>query len=320
MRARRLQKSDKMIQATAPNPIRRSVTMELPSEMAERIAAGLEDIDPAPDAVGYFETGPRRSELFAHYTGEPNVKAIEAMLGAVNDGAAVGPIRVEAIADADWVTISQGKRGKVRAGRFTVHGSHESVPAARGAIEIDASVAFGTAHHASTRGCLLALDEILKRYRPARVLDIGTGSGVLAIAAAKFARAAIIATDNDAAALRVASQNARLNGVPHIRFALCDGFDDPALNRVSADLVFGNLLKSLLVALAQDFTRHVAAGGLAVLSGITADQASRVEACYRAHGFVLRKRLLLDGWAILVLEKRPAIPSRRLIAAHQRLT
>lgn len=297
-----------MTQAIQTDPVRRSVTIAVPLEAAERIAAALEETWPAPDATGHFETSPTTAEVFAHYTETPDIGLIETMVQAAADGAEIGPIQVEAIADEDWVTLSQGKRGKVQAGRFTVHGSHETVPPSCGAIEIDASIAFGTAHHASTKGCLRALDKILKRHRPERVLDIGTGSGVLAIAAAKFSQADVIATDNDAAALRVAEENAALNGVPRIRFFACEGFAHPALVGFGADLVFGNLLKSILLDLVGGFARHTAPGGLAVLSGITADQAASVEACYRNFGFVLKDRILLDGWAILILERRPALP------------
>jgi len=297
-----------MTQAIQTDPVRRSVTVAVPLAAAERIAAAFEETWPAPDATGHFETSPTTAEVFAHYTETPDIGLIETMVQAAADGAEIGPIQVEAIADEDWVTLSQGKRGKVQAGRFTVHGSHETVPASRGAIEIDASIAFGTAHHASTRGCLQALDKVLKWHRPERVLDIGTGSGVLAIAAAKFSQADVIATDNDAAALRVAEENAALNGVPRIRFFACEGFAHPALVGFEADLVFGNLLKSILLDLVGGFARHTAPGGLAVLSGITADQAASVEACYRNFGFVLKDRILLDGWAILILERRPALP------------
>ncbi|ODA69002.1 Ribosomal protein L11 methyltransferase [Methyloligella halotolerans] len=297
-----------MTYANPSDPIRRSVTIAVPLDAAARIAAALEETWPAPDAVGHFETSPTSAEVFAHYTETPDIGLIETMVQAAADGAEIGSLQVETIADEDWVTLSQGKRGKVEAGRFTVHGSHEAVPATRGAIEIDASIAFGTAHHASTKGCLLALDDILKRYRPERVLDIGTGSGVLAIAAAKFCHAETIATDNDAAALNVAEENAALNRTPEIRFRACHGFEDPALVGFEADLVFGNLLKSILLDLVAGFARHTAPGGLAVLSGITADQAASVEASYRNFGFVLKRRILLDGWAILVLQRRPSMP------------
>ncbi|XSG82899.1 MAG: 50S ribosomal protein L11 methyltransferase [Methyloligella sp. ZOD6] len=296
-----------MTHATPSAPARRSVSLETPLSAAARIAAALEETWPAPDAVGHFEIAPDRAEVFAHFTEEPDLAALQAMVDIAADGAAVGPLRVEIIADEDWITLSQGQRGKVEAGRFIVHGSHETVAHSRGAIEIDASLAFGTAHHASTRGCLLALDAILKSHRPERVLDIGTGSGVLAIAAAKFSQADIIATDNDAAAVRIAKENATLNGTPQIRFFACHGFEHPALVGVKADLVFGNLLKSILIDLVAGFANHTAPGGLAVLSGITADQAASITAYYRAFGFVVKARILLDGWATLVLQRRSAM-------------
>ncbi len=121
-------------------------------------------------------------------------------------------------------------RGPVRAGRFLIHGSHSPVARNRYSIEIDASTAFGTAHHASTRGCLLALDALLKRTRPARIVDIGTGSGILAIAAAKALQTRVLASDNDPVAARIAADNARKNGVGGlVRVVEADGLAHPLL-------------------------------------------------------------------------------------------
>ena len=159
----------------------------------------------------------------------------------------LGTLRIEVMPEADWVTLSQGKRGPVAAGRFLVHGSHDRgrLPPRLLAIEIDAGQAFGTAHHASTRGCLLALDDILKRRRPRIVVDIGTGTGILAIAAAKALRQRVIASDNDPLAVRIAAENARMNGVGSLVSAFkARGFDHPRLRRRKADLVLANLLES----------------------------------------------------------------------------
>ena len=138
-----------------------------------------------------FDRGEGRVEVFAYYQEPPSPRdAAAADRAGGEDG--VGPLRIEEIAPQDWVTLSQGQRGPVVAGRFVVHGSHDrgQVPRRRTTIEIDAGQAFGTAHHASTRGCLLALDDHLKRRRPRRIVDIGTGTGILAIAAAKVLEAA----------------------------------------------------------------------------------------------------------------------------------
>ena len=221
----------------------------------------------------------------------------------------VGPLRLEEVAPADWVTLSQGKRGPVAAGRFLVHGSHDrgNVPRRRSVIEIDAGQAFGTAHHASTRGCLLALDDQLKRRRPRKVLDLGTGTGILAIAAAKVLGRTIMASDSDPLAVAITAANARNNGVmPQVTVMRATGFLHPRLWRRKADLVLANLLERALYELAPALARHVAPGGTAILSGLTRTQARAIEARTRAFGFALEKRIILDGWATLVITRRSA--------------
>src|SRR5262245_16841275 len=241
--------------------------IEVPEEAAMRLAEALEAaLDPSPIAVGLFERGLDRFEVFAHYEAAPQREALLKLV-AEAAGGAVGPLEIDALPHADWVTLSQGKRGKVAAGRFLVHGSHDKGKAPRRllAVEIDAGQAFGTAHHASTRGCLLALDDLLKRGRPREVIDIGTGTGVLAIAAAKALKRKVIASDNDKVAAATAADNARKNGAAtHLRVVTADGFGHPLLRRAKADLLFANLLERALYALAPQLARHVAPAGIAV--------------------------------------------------------
>ncbi|MEG6509134.1 50S ribosomal protein L11 methyltransferase [Methyloligella sp. 2.7D] len=284
------------------------MTIEAPTNAAARIASALEEFWPAPDAVGLFEKGPELAEVFAHYSETPDMTMLEALVAAAADGEMVGPLRIEEIPNEDWVTLSQGQRGRVAAGRFLVHGSHEPIPPRRGVIEIDASQAFGTAHHASTKGCLMALDAVLKYRQPRTVADIGTGSGLLAIAAAKETNARVLASDNDEIAVRIAEENAQINGTPHIRFVTAEGFAHPTFLGLQADLIFGNLLKSILFALTPGFARHTAPGGLAILSGLTEDQAPSVEARFGDFGFMVKRRFILDGWATLLLCRRSAGP------------
>src|SRR5581483_8176034 len=143
------------------------------------------------------ERGQGQFEVSALYAEPPRREALIALIGT--DIADPGTLTIEPLAPADWVSLSQGKRGPVQAGRFLVHGSHDRarVPRRLLAIEIDAGQAFGTAHHASTRGCLIALDDLFKRERPAAILDLGTGTGILAIAAAKTLRRTVTASDSD---------------------------------------------------------------------------------------------------------------------------
>ncbi|MEZ5874928.1 MAG: 50S ribosomal protein L11 methyltransferase [Hyphomicrobiales bacterium] len=188
-----------------------------------------------------------------------------------------------------------------------MHGSHDRNHVKRGrfTIEIDASRAFGTAHHASTRGCLIALDALAKRGRPDLVLDLGTGSGVLAIAAARVFDRPVVASDNDATAAAIAADNARKAGVTHqVHTLVAEGLAHPILRRLKPDLIFANILARPLYGLAPAMARTLRPGGIAVLSGITADQAPALLGRYRGHGFVLERRILLDGWATILLGRR----------------
>ena len=275
---------------------------------AERIVAALEEADAPPVVVGQFDTASGQAEVFAHFATAPDQEALQALIAAAANGSTVSPLRIAPIANADWVTLSQGMRPPVRAGRFLIHGSHDRAHAAfnRFAIEIDAGQAFGTAHHASTRGCLIAFHQILKLRRPKMVLDIGTGSGVLAIAAAKALRTRIVASDNDAVATATATANARQNRVrTQLHCITAEGLSHRFLRTLRADLIFANILARPLVHLAPTLGPHMATNGILVLSGITQDQAQAVEARYCSFGFIiLKRRILLDGWATLVLQRR----------------
>lgn len=289
-------------------------TIEAQALPAERIARALDEaLEPQPVAVGLFDRGEGRFEVFAHYEEPPRHDALRALIALAAGGDGHGPLRIEELAPEDWVTLSQGKRGKVEAGRFVVHGSHDRgrLPRRCLSIEIDAGQAFGTAHHVTTRGCLLALDEQLKRRRPRIVIDIGTGTGILAIAAAKALKRDVIASDGDPLATAIAADNARKNGVgPLVSVLRARGFAHPHLSRVQADLVLANLLERALHDLAPLFAQHVAPGGTAILSGLTETQARGTEARYRAYGFTMKNRIVLDGWTTLVITRRSARRSR----------
>jgi len=280
------------------------VTLLAEAGEAEAIASRLEEtIEPRALAVSLFDRGMGRFEVSALYAERPHEDALVAAL----DGAAHGAVSIEPLAAADWVTLSQGKRGPVQAGRFLAHGSHDRdrVPKRRLAIEIDAGQAFGTAHHASTRGCLLALDDLLKRERPRVILDIGTGTGILAIAAAKVLQCPVLASDEDRLAAAIAAANARKNRAGAlISTVTARGFAHPSLRRLAADLLLANLVERALYALAPELARRVKPGGTAILSGLTQTQARTIEARNSAFGFILEKRIVLDGWTTLVLRRR----------------
>ncbi len=216
-------------------------------------------------------------------------------------------IAIETIPDADWVSETQKALPPVRAGRFTVHGSHDRARiVSKGAIEIDAGRAFGTAHHGTTRGCLLAVDRLSSEICPSAVLDLGTGAGVLAIAAAKaFShRPSIAAVDLDPIAIEVARENCRKNGAANVRLFLGDGAK-PALAYESApfDIVLANILAKPLLKLAPRLRELTRVGGILILSGLLSGQAREILARYRSTGFRLVRRRDLEGWATLMLRR-----------------
>jgi ribosomal protein L11 methyltransferase len=288
-------------------PVTYVATIEAPSRIAEAVAARLEAAEgPAALAVSLFECGPGQIEVSAYYAERPSRERLIQLIGGVAGEEDLGALRIEALAAKNWVAEAESLRGPVRAGRFLVHGRHDrgKVPPGRFALEIDAGLAFGTAHHATTRGCLIALDRLLKRGRPAQVLDIGTGTGILAIAAAKALGGSVIASDMDPLAVAVAAENASRNGVrSRVLVVKAEDLDHPALRCAEADLLFANLLLRPLLELAPVFARAVRPGGISVLSGILDTQARQVEARFRALGFRLDSRILLGGWTTLLLRR-----------------
>ena len=279
---------------------------------AARSIVGLleESVMHPPLAVSLFEAPGSGWTIDAYYESEIGEAVMAGIVGMANG---VTPIAIEVVPDENWVAISQAGLPPVVAGRFLVHGSHDRAVGRhrRDAIEIDAGEAFGTAHHASTLGCLLAIDRLAQRRRFARVLDLGCGSGVLAIAAARvLAKAAIIASDFDPEAVRVATENVRKNALAgRIRLATAPGLDHPALRRRAPfDLLIANILAEPLIALAPRLARAVAPRGVVVLSGIIPSQGAAVSAAYVAAGFARIRRHQLNGWIILTLERRDLRP------------
>jgi ribosomal protein L11 methyltransferase len=282
-------------------------TIDAPASIAEAIAASLEVAEsPAATAVTLFECGPGQVEVSAHYAEHPSRELLIQLIDGVAGRENLAALRIEALAPKNWVAEAEGLRGPVRAGRFVVHGRHDrgKVPPGRFTLEIDAGLAFGTAHHATTRGCLIALDRLLKRWRPAHVLDIGTGTGILAIAAARALNARVVASDMDPVAVAVAAENASRNGVrSRIHVVKAEGLAHPALRRAKADILFANILLRPLLELAPAFARALRPGGMCILSGLLDAQARQVEARYRALGFRLDSRILLGGWTTLLLRR-----------------
>lgn len=210
-------------------------------------------------------------------------------------------LRLEALPPRDWLAENQASFPPLVAGRYFIHGSHHRgrVPAGRIGITIDAATAFGSGEHATTRGCLLALADLARRRRARRVLDMGTGTGILAIAAAKTWRRRVWARDIEAEAVRVAARNAAVNGVGSlVAVRRADGYRGLG---GGFDLVLANILARPLAVMAPRLARALAPGGIAVLSGLLARQERLVLAAHRAQRLVLRRRLAIEGWSTLVL-------------------
>jgi ribosomal protein L11 methyltransferase len=212
---------------------------------------------------------------------------------------------VEKLADADWLAMALSGLPPVRAGRFFVYGAHDKglAPPNTVNLRIEAGAAFGTGHHGTTVGCLSAYDALIKARRFGRVLDVGCGTGVLAIAAARTGSPIAVGTDIDAPSVRIARENAQLNGAG-ARFVLASGLGHRLVRQTAPyDLVFANILAPPLVALAQDIKGALKPGGVAILSGLLRTQARRVLAAYRSRGFRLVRRIHRDAWATLVLSR-----------------
>ena len=271
---------------------------------ARRLADSLsEHSDLSEAAVAAFEVGDGSWNLEIHFEAAPDEAAVRRLIGAA--GGAAADVTFETIAARDWVAASLADLKPVTAGRFTVHGAHDRahVTANRIGIEIEAALAFGTGHHGTTRGCLLALDGIVKRASPRRILDIGTGTGVLAIAAAKALHVPVLASDIDPEAVRIARENARLNGVaPFVQCVHAAGLGAPRFRtRAPFDLVFANILLAPLKRLAGPMRSLLAPGAHVVLSGLLAHQEQAALAAYRPHGLTLVRRIPLGEWVTLVL-------------------
>ncbi len=212
---------------------------------------------------------------------------------------------VEKLADADWLAMALSGLPPVRAGRFFIFGAHDRGRAPVNAINlrIEAGAAFGTGHHGTTVGCLIAYNDLLKARGFKRVLDVGCGTGVLAIAAARTGSPVAVGTDIDKPSVRIAAENAKLNKAP-ARFVHASGLGHRAVREQAPyDLVFANILAPPLVALAQDIKGALVPGGIAILSGLLRTQERRVLAAYRSRGFKLVRRIHRDAWAALVLQR-----------------
>jgi ribosomal protein L11 methyltransferase len=276
-----------------------------PRAAAEAAAAAI-DAAPATETLTYSILEEDEDHDVWRIDAFPTCEAERA--GLVDLLAACPELRVatEKLADADWLAMALSGLPPVRAGRFFVYGAHDRglAPASTVNLRIEAGAAFGTGHHGTTVGCLQAFDRLLKAERFPRVLDVGCGTGVLAIAAACTGSRLALGTDIDGVSVRIANENALLNRAG-ARFVHAAGLGHPTVRAGGPyDLVFANILAPPLIALAQDIKGALRPGGTAILSGLLRIQERRVLAAYLSRGFRLRKRLHRDAWATLVLQRR----------------
>jgi ribosomal protein L11 methyltransferase len=303
-----------MLEGLPPNNAAHVMRLVSDERRARAVADLIfESFEPAQAASTAFETDDRlpgggRAWLMEAYFGwQPDEAEIRALIAAASDEATARSATFGLTEKRDWVANSLAGLKPVRAGRFLVHGRHDRsrVKANDIAIEIEAGLAFGTGHHGTTRGCLLHFDRLLKRRRPKRVLDVGCGAGVLAIAAAKILRRKVWLGDIDPVAVAVANANARLNGVGAFCQAIVSrGVENGRLREAAPyDLVFANILAKPLRLLAPSLAAVMSADGEAIVSGLLLANVAGVLASWRAQGFDLAERIELEGWASLRLRR-----------------
>lgn len=283
-----------------------ALTQTAGREAAEALTELAEDLTPEPVGTGIFEIedGRGRWEVGLYFTERPDELALALMAAAWG----ADPFVLSELPEVDWVAHVRRELSPVEAGRFFVHGSHDAdrVPEGAEALLIEAAMAFGTGHHATTRGCLLALDRLVSQgFQPQRIVDVGCGTAVLAMAAARVFPVIVLAGDIDPQAVDVARANVIANGLlGRVECVEAVGFDHPLIEGAAPfDLVFANILKQPLIDLVPDMARYVAPGGHAILSGILATQADAVVAAYAAGGLALETREDHGEWTTLVVRR-----------------
>ena len=273
---------------------------------AEALGEALEELEPAPTGGGVFEVEDGKGiwEVGGYFLDRPNDIDLALLSAAFGAGAFV----VSEVPDQDWVAKVRRELPPVEAGRFFVYGSHDAalLPKGRIGLLIEAAMAFGTGHHGTTLGCLRAYDWLLDDGQTFNnVLDLGCGTAVLAMSAARMGAANVLASDIDPVAVEVAVANVKANGlVGRVDCVESIGFDSPVVRAGAPfDLIFANILKGPLIELAPDMAAHLTAGGMAILSGLLVEQADDILEVYRAQGLALEAREDLGEWSALTLRR-----------------
>ena len=273
---------------------------------AEALGEALEELEPAPTGVGVFEVEDGKGiwEVGGYFLDRPNDIDLALLSAAFGAGAFV----VSEVPDQDWVAKVRRELPPVEAGRFFVYGSHDAalLPKGRIGLLIEAAMAFGTGHHGTTLGCLRAYDRLLDDGQTFNnVLDLGCGTAVLAMSAARMGATNVLASDIDPVAVEVAVANVKANGlVGRVDCVESIGFDAPVVRAGAPfDLIFANILKGPLIELAPDMAAHLTVGGMAILSGLLVEQADDILEVYRAQGLALEAREDLGEWSALTLRR-----------------
>ncbi len=276
-------------------------------QAAEALAEACEDLEPEPVGTGVFEIedGSNRWEVGVYFTEAPDDIALALLAAAYG----ANHFAVSELPDVDWVAHVKRELTPVRAGRFFVHGSHDAdnVPEGVEALWIEAAMAFGTGHHNTTKACLEALDRLeTQRFQPRRIVDIGCGTAVLAMAAARLWPVTVLASDIDAVAVDTAAANVIANGLDGRVICIeAAGFGHQMLeDNAPYDLVLANILKQPLIDLAPQMASVVAPEGKIILSGILVTQADEVVKTYGIQGFALDQRDDLGDWSALTLTRQ----------------
>jgi ribosomal protein L11 methyltransferase len=303
-----------MLEGLPPNNAAHMARLVCDEASARAIAdLVVESFEPAETAASAFEidaptAGGGKAWMVEVYFGfAPDEEALRDLVVAAAGETAAAALEFGRTPERDWVANALAGLSPVRAGRFLVHGAHDRAQVKSNdiAIEIEAALAFGTGHHGTTRGCLLHLERVLRRRRPRCVLDVGCGTGVLAIAAAKALHSRVTLGDIDPVAVAVASENARLNRVGGwLRPLVSRGVERQELRTGGPyDLVFANILAKPLRRLAPSLSDVMTQGGEAIVSGLLYADVPGVLAAWRAQGLFLAGRIDLEGWASLLLRR-----------------
>ncbi len=288
------------------------MTLHCPESAVEAMLIALEEVSEAQSAFEVEKGDPWRVEGFSEQKPDPLQLQARVALAAQACAISEPNVLIEDLGAVDWLAENRKDFPPIHAGRIFIHGSHitDAAPAASVPILIDAGIAFGSGEHATTQGCLLALQKERKRHhriwRRARFLDMGCGTAVLALSLAALTKRPVIASDLDHDAAQVSKVNARDNGLSQFVTALqAPGYRHPVIQRQAPyDLIVANILAKPLCHMAKDLAQHLKPGGIAVLSGLLNWQERQVLAAHRAQGLTLKYRLPLQNWHTLVLQKR----------------